>query len=253
MKMSSAVAPAAETRSLNEFERLSKMFYAPSEGFADIKRKSLWVWPFVVMAIFSWVYGGVVAKQIGFTQAAANQIRLAPESQRQQMEQAPPEQRAKMEQVSIRITKVITYGFPVISLAWLMIVAVVLWGTFNFGLGRELTYNQSLSILMYASIVGIIKLVVAIITLFVGVDPENFFMQVPVGSTPAYFMSIADNPRWLYSLAASIDIFVLWTLVLTAIGFSVVGKVKRSTAFTVVFGWYFLVVAVQVSWAAIMG
>jgi hypothetical protein len=35
-----------------------------------------------------------------------------------------------------------------------------------------------------------------------------------------------------------IDIFVIWTLVLTAIGFTCVSKVKRGTALAIVFGWY---------------
>ena len=37
---------------------------------------------------------------------------------------------------------------------------------------------------------------------------------------------------------------MVWTLALTAIGFSAVSKVKRSTALLIVFGWYlFFVVA----------
>ena len=32
----------------------------------------------------------------------------------------------------------------------------------------------------------------------------------------------------------------IWTLVLTAIGFATVGKVKQGTAMAIVFGWYIL-------------
>ena len=35
---------------------------------------------------------------------------------------------------------------------------------------------------------------------------------------------------------------MIWTLVLTAIGFSSVSKVKRSTALLIVFGWYLIFV-----------
>ena len=37
----------------------------------------------------------------------------------------------------------------------------------------------------------------------------------------------------------------LWTLALTAIGFSAVSKLKRGTTFAVVFGWYVLVLLVR--------
>jgi hypothetical protein len=42
----------------------------------------------------------------------------------------------------------------------------------------------------------------------------------------------------LYNLASALDIFMIWTLVLTAIGFTCVSKVKRGTAYAVVFGWW---------------
>lgn len=50
-------------------------------------------------------------------------------------------------------------------------------------------------------------------------------------------MNPADSP-FLYGLASSLDIFLIWTLVLTAIGFTCVSKVKRGTALAIVFGWW---------------
>ena len=42
----------------------------------------------------------------------------------------------------------------------------------------------------------------------------------------------------------SVDIFTIWTLVLTGIGFSCITKVKRGTCMGVVFGWWVVVVLV---------
>jgi hypothetical protein len=42
----------------------------------------------------------------------------------------------------------------------------------------------------------------------------------------------------MYSLATGLDIFMIWTLVLTAIGFTCVSKIKTGTAYAVVFGWW---------------
>jgi hypothetical protein len=35
-----------------------------------------------------------------------------------------------------------------------------------------------------------------------------------------------------------LDIFLMWTLILTAIGFTCLSKVKRGTALAIVFGWW---------------
>jgi len=39
-------------------------------------------------------------------------------------------------------------------------------------------------------------------------------------------------------VATAVDIFMIWTLVLTAIGFTCVSKVKSGTAYAIVFGWW---------------
>ena len=42
----------------------------------------------------------------------------------------------------------------------------------------------------------------------------------------------------MFRLASALDVIMIWTLVLTAIGFAAVSKLKRGTTFAVVFGWY---------------
>jgi hypothetical protein len=60
-----------------------------------------------------------------------------------------------------------------------------------------------------------------------------------VATNPGYFLDPADS-LFLYSLASALDIFMIWTLALGAIGFTCVSKLKRSTAIFGVFGWYVL-------------
>ncbi|MGA7459344.1 MAG: YIP1 family protein, partial [Candidatus Korobacteraceae bacterium] len=50
--------------------------------------------------------------------------------------------------------------------------------------------------------------------------------------------------HFLYSVATSVDLFTIWTMVLTGIAFSCLTKVKRGTCMAVVFGWWLLVVLV---------
>ncbi len=223
---------------LNEVQRIANVFVAPSKTFADIRRNAMWLAPWLLLAIFSFAHGSLVAKKIGFEQVSQNNVRMAPSSQTARLEALPPDQRALAEKRQVTVTKYITYGFSVLTLIWLIIVALVLWATFNFGAGTEIRFGQALAILVYASLAGIIKTILAIITLFAGLDPENFIIQNPVGTNIGYYLSFADTPRFLYSLASSCDLFFIWTLILTAIGFATVGKIKQSTSMAIVFGWF---------------
>ena len=154
----------------------------------------------------------------------------------------PADQKTRALETNVKVTRGIAYGFQVLNLIWLVIVALVLWLTFSFGLGAEIDYPKSLAILVYASLPGIIKALLAIAVIAAGkMDPDLFMIQNPLGTNAGYFMSFADTPRFLYGVASAFDLFTIWTLVLTGIGFSVVGKVKQGTSMAVIFGWWLLV------------
>jgi hypothetical protein len=78
---------------------------------------------------------------------------------------------------------------------------------------------------------------------------KTFTFQNPVATNPGYFIDRAAHPV-LGSLLTSFDIFTIWTLALTAIGITCISKVKRGTAFAVVFGWFGVVVLIGVGLAA---
>jgi len=84
-----------------------------------------------------------------------------------------------------------------------------------------------------------VKSLLALLSVVAGMSPDSFSFQNPVATNPGYFMNPGENV-FLYSVASGLDIFVIWTLVLTAIGFTCVSKVKRGTSFAIVFGWWAL-------------
>ena len=155
------------------------------------------------MAVFSVSYSTLVGKKVGWEQVSQNNTRMAPASQQARMEALPADQRAIAERRQVTVTKFIGYGFSVVSLIWLAIVALVLWATFNFGAGAELRFGQALAIVVYASLPSIIRTTLAMATLFAGQDAENFMIQNPVGTNLGYYLPFADTPRFLFSLATS--------------------------------------------------
>lgn len=243
-------ASAGSPRPLGQMERVFKIFYAPSETFADLRRSSNWLLPWIIAGIFSFAFTFTVQNKVGWPQVVENQNRLMSDSQQAQMEQMPPDQRAVMQQRIIKSYQYISFAFPLVSLIISLIFAVVLWGTFNFGLGTELTFNQALAVVIFSGLVGIFKSILTVATLLGGVDTGSFMLQNPVGTNPGYFMGIANTSKWLYLLASSIDVLTIWALVLMGIGFAVLGKLKKSTGIAVVLGWYAVVTLVRVGFAA---
>jgi len=62
-----------------------------------------------------------------------------------------------------------------------------------------------------------------------------------------------ETNKALYSLASSLDVVSIWSLVLLAIGTATVAGVKRSSGYLAVFGWWAIFTLVAVGWAAAMG
>lgn len=222
---------------LSEVERIANIYIAPSKTFADIKRSALWIAPWLLMLAASLVFAYSVGQRVGWEAVMEGNLRLAPAVQQERLEQIPADRKAAVMAQQVTVTKFMTYGFPLLGLIWMVLVALVLWGTFSFGTGADVKYGQALAIVVYASLPSIIKALLAALILWLRV-PEDFLIQNPLGSNIGYFLGVQDTPRFLYGMASAVDVFMIWTLVLTAIGFSIVGKVKPGTAYAVVFGWW---------------
>jgi len=245
-----ASTPAAETApALSEGQRLIDVFVAPSKTFSDLRRKASWLVPFLILAAVAWLYIGAAAYKVGFRQITENAMRMNPKAQ-EAMAQLPPEQREARMEFGAKITKWISFVAPAFALLFYLLVAAVLMGTFNFGLGAEVPFVTSLAIVVYARLPEVIRVVLSVVALFAGADPESFNIENPIASNLGYFVDVSAHPA-LHKLASSADIFTIWFIVLLGIGFASVSKVKKSTAIGVVFAWYVLITLVRVGWTAL--
>jgi hypothetical protein len=247
--MSSTSGPApATTAPLPEPRRIINIFIAPTKTFTDIQRVARWWAPWLLISLFSYALVGVVAQKIGFEQVTENQLKLSPK-RAEQIEKMPSDQRARQIQLSVTITKTISYLIPIANLIYLVVIAAALLATLKFGAGAEISFATALAVVTYSFLPAIIQAVLAIASMLAGVDPEGFNFQNPVASNLGHLVSPASTPA-LYTLLSKIDIFSIWTCVLMGIGFAAVTKLKRSTTMAVVFGWYVLVTLVAVGLAA---
>lgn len=230
------------TPALSEGERLTNVFIAPSKTFTDLKRKAGWFVPWLVLAIVTVAFVGVAGYKVGFRQMMENEMRLNPKAQ-ERISQIPPERRDAAMAVSVTITKVRFFLRPVFLLVVFLIYAAILLATFNFGMGTQVPFGTCLSIVVYAQLPIAIRSLLAIVALLAGADPEGFLIDNPIASNLGYFVD-ASSHLVLYTLASAVDIFVIWTIVLTGIGFACVTKLKKATTIGTVFAWYALFILI---------
>ena len=233
-----STAPAGPSvEPLSEPARLVDTFVAPTKTFADLKRVSRWWSPFIVLAIASYALIVVAGQRVGWEQITENSLRMSPK-QAARLESLPSEQRPVAMERAVKFTRIISYAFPIaVNLPFLLIVSAILMASFNFGAGAEIPFRTALGVVTYANLPGVLKAVLAIVSLLAGSNPESFNFQNPVATNPGYFMDPLASPL-LFRLASALDVIVIWILVLHALGFAAVSKLKRGTTFAVVFGWY---------------
>ena len=227
---------ASEAAPLSEGTRIIDTFIAPSKTFTDLRRNASWWAPFLLMVLVSGAMVYTAGQKVGFRKIMENQMQAQPKTQ-ERLEKMPADQREQQMEKGAKLTQTISYVFPVFTLIIWLIIAAALFATFKFAVGADVSFKVSLAIVVYSALPLMLKTLLATVSILAGMSPDSFSFRNPLATNPGYFMNPADNV-FLYSVASGIDLFMIWTLVLTAIGFTCVSKIKSGTAYAVVFGWW---------------
>jgi hypothetical protein len=229
-------APAFAAPPLSEGARIVDTFIAPSKTFADLRRSAAWWAPFLLMVVVSTAMVYTAGQKIGFRKIMENQMQAQPKTQ-DRLDKLPADQREQQLDRGAKFTQIISYVFPAITMIIWLIIAGVLFATFKFAAGAAVSFKVSLAIVIYAALPLMLKTLLSLFSVLAGMSPDSFSFQNPLATNPGYFMNPASGV-FLYSVASALDVFMIWTLVLTAIGFTCVSKVKSGTSYAIVFGWW---------------
>jgi hypothetical protein len=243
---------AAETPGLTQWQRVICTFTAPSKTFEDIKRgNKSWFLPFVIFAIVGYILFAAVYMKIGMAAAVENQIRMDPKTE-ERMAQAPADQRELQKKISVYVTEGVFIANPLFVLAGVAICSLVLLGTMNFAFGGKATFGSIFAVWMYASLPGIVKVLLGTLVIFLGGEPDTFNLKnyAPTNLAAFVFPNPVEANKALYALANSLDVITIWTLVLLGIGVAAVAGVKRTSGYIAIFGWWIVIVLVGVGIAA---
>jgi len=166
---------------LSEPSRILNTFIAPSKTFTDFQRNASWWGPFVLACLATILFVFVMDRQLGFEQISKNQI--ARSSRAEQFDKLPADQKAQQMQLSVTITKVFSYGSPIIVIILYLIAAGVLLGVFNLGAGAGVKFKVALAIVVYGNLPWLIHAALGIASMLAGVDKEGFDIGNPLAPT----------------------------------------------------------------------
>ena len=176
---------------------------------------------------------------------------------REQLEQSAwaekmtPEQKEQQVQQQAKFFR-FSPAFVLVGAGIFYLLAALLYlAIFRFLYGADLTFKQSLSILLWAFLaVGLVStpLMVAVFALKGdwNLDP-NTILQANL----SLVLDRATAPKWLYSLASSLDLFSFWTLGLLAAGYGAASRRTLGGALAGVAGPWLVYVLIKVGFTAL--
>jgi hypothetical protein len=204
---------------LSEPSRLAGVFFEPGKAFRDIAARPRWVAPLILTILAGMTYIFLFGQRGGWDhymrQAMDRSSRTA---------QLTPEQKEKAIEVQSKILPIASLASAAIAPAvYTVVAAAVLLFIFNAMMSADLKFKQMFAIMCYSGLPGLLFSALAILVLFLKGTAE-FNFENPLAFNPGAFLDPLQTPRFAYSLAASIDLFSFWTILLIATGVAAAGR-----------------------------
>ncbi|MBZ5626535.1 MAG: YIP1 family protein [Acidobacteriia bacterium] len=212
---------------MSEMSRLSGVFFEPKKAFEDVAaRPAFWV-PLILTILVGVVFSALLGQHVGWSEVVRQQQQMNPK-QAERVAQLPADQRDRAAALTTTITQISSYAGSVLGRPiGYLIVAAVLLGIVRGIMSAPIKFKQVFAILCYASLPGILQTVLKTVVMFLK-KPEDFNIVNPLAFNPAAFMDFTTSSKFVYTIAASLDVFAIWTIVLVAIGLKAAGGKKLS-------------------------
>jgi hypothetical protein len=246
--MASSAIPSPEpAKPVSSMGRFFGVIFSPKPTFESIAQYPTWLAPLIVLTLFSFIMSSVLAKRADWREVVREQLDSSG-----RLDKIPPDKRADTIGGGAIIAKNATFVAGLIGPPLVILISSAIYlGAFNLIFGAQFKFKTTISIVSYASIPSALRAILGTVILLLKdpttINPNNF-----VASNVAAFLA-SDSPKWLITLGSFLDLFAFWSIVLTAIGFSVVSpkKVGLGAAMGVVIGVYLAIMFMFVGLAAL--
>ena len=245
---------------MSSFSIIFDAIFKPGKAFQTLREKPYFLTILILGIMISAATSFVVMFNLDETATKAD-IRSQLEERRDKLEsrmgeELTPEkmdQMVEMQWKSISIWGKVSPVFaPVMSIIVYLILALIFFLVFKL-LDSETTLRQSFSMLLHAYIPHLLKAIIAMIISFAKGGYGIIEVQNLVASNPGFLVN-PNEQKVMHGLLSSLDVFNIWVIVLTIMGFSVVSGKKTSTVTAWVIGlWVFYIGVFKVALPAILG
>jgi hypothetical protein len=198
---------------MGEFSRIVGVFFEPSKTFRDIAERPTWIVPMILVILA--VMGIITAESqhIGWDRIFRHQMET-----NSRLQQMPADQREQTLAMQEKFASVGGYVFALIGVPVSdLIIAAVLLGIAGGLMGGGMRFKQVFAVVSYSGLPGVLTAILTVVVIFLK-NPDDFNMQNPLAFNLGAFMDPNTSSKFLYSLAGSLDLFVLWMIVLMATG-----------------------------------
>jgi hypothetical protein len=209
---------------MGEASRLTGVFFEPTKTFEDIAaRPGFWA-PLILIMIFSIAYIALAGQHVGWERMIRHQFEISPRAQ-----QMPADQREQAIAMQVRFAPVFAYVFIVVGLPLMYAIwAGILLGIAKGIMSAPVRFKQAYAAVVYGCLPGVLFSILAIVVMFMK-NPDDFNMQNPLVFNPGAFLDPVNGSKFVYSLASSLDLFMIWTLFLIGTGLKAAGGKRLST------------------------
>lgn len=253
MTPESVIAPEPEPARMGEFSRITGVLFEPGKAFEDIGRQPSWFVPMLLTVLATVAFYFAYGQHVGFDKFLQQQMETNPRMQ-QQMAQIPAEKRDQQIAMQAKITGIGYYVGTAVIMPIMFVISAALTLAFAAVMSAGLKFKQVFAIISYASVVQVIKWLLAIVVLFLK-NPNDFDLTNPLAFNLGAFMDPATSSKFLRTMAIALDAFAIWGIVLVAIGLKAAAGKRLSFggAFFAAAGPTLLFVLLGASLAAMFG
>jgi len=217
---------------LSEGRRLLSVFVAPNELFTDLDERPRWLVPFIILILAAAV-ASVLPRLLLPTEVWLDAMRQQlPGGVEMSQEQIAVVTTTMRSPVSVALNAL---GGILISGGGAILATLFFWALFSI-LGGKISFTRSFAVVSYSSLINVLGmvLIVTLTLILQRLDIQTSFALLPVLKPNTY----------LYRLAAQIDFFTVWRLIIMGLGFSVVANVPKVKSYlSVIIPWILLSLA----------
>jgi hypothetical protein len=229
-------SPLAEGPGLSLPARVWGILTSPRETFADIVARPRWLGMMLVAILITVVCtGGFLLTAVGQQAYLDNQI----ESTKRWVGEVSEAQVAGMERMLPYAAPITAVSVAIIMPIMWLVVSGILFAVFSAALGGTATFKQVFAVMVHSSAISVVQ------QLFV--MPLNYARESMSSATNlAVFLPMLDEGSFLAKFLGTIDLFLVWWVVVLSIGLGVLFKRKTgpiAIGLFVVYGIIAVVVA----------